>query len=444
MKAEHSKDWKQKMTELRKHESPLNFDLEWDGIVQRMEQKRKRRIMPFWIVLTGITICSVGAGFHFFGQAADEKGEKAEKILLPQNSKDGEVEQASAGFENIKSGLLNSESKPRILTPRRYLAAVNSKPTKGMLNSAKGETIEVHPENEAVNAIEAPAQEQVIEASKEKNEAVATSGNNAHLLVLPIKTMASGRLYGPEIAMTLTIESNNKKPAQKRMWIFAQGGAGIQDFNYHQNAGETKLTDVLGQIERPSPALLGRIGLGRELGHRYFVQLGLSGSKTYEQHNGTRMDTVKSIKENVLISSYRDHEGSLIEEYGNVESTVIKRTQMTRNPALNQLGLYLGMGRYYQLGKGLVRIEAGYTHKIWGKLDGKAIDEHQREVNMSQRYSLGSSSWSAGLGYSHALWQKLWLDLGCEYNRSSLLSPIGYKRESQVLSGQLGLRWVLK
>lgn len=41
MKTEHSKDWNQKMTELRKHESPLNFDLEWDGIVQRMEQKER-------------------------------------------------------------------------------------------------------------------------------------------------------------------------------------------------------------------------------------------------------------------------------------------------------------------------------------------------------------------------------------------------------------------
>ncbi|MBK7008247.1 MAG: hypothetical protein IPH36_06270 [Saprospiraceae bacterium] len=444
MKTEHSKDWNQKMTELRKHESPLNFDLEWDGIVQRMEQKRKRRIMPFWIVLAGITVCSVGAGFYYFDQAVDGKGEKAEEILLPQNSKVGEVEQATAGFENMKSGLLNSESKARILTPRRELAAVKSSSVMGSLNAAGVKEMEVHQENEAVNAIEATAQEQAFEASKEKNEAETINGNNTHLFILPIKNMAAGRLYGPEIIMTLPIESTSIQPAQKRMWIFVQGGAGIQDFGYHQTAGETKLTEVLGQIEQPSPALLGRIGLGRELGHRYFVQLGLSGSKTYEQHSGSRMDTVKTIQENVLISSYRDHEGSLVEEYGNVESTVIKRTQMTRNPTLNQLGLYLGIGRYYALGKGLVRLEAGYTHKIWGKLDGKAIDEHQREVNMSQRYRLGSSNWSAGLGYSHALWQKLWLDLGCEYNRSSLLAPVGYSRVSQVLSGQVGLRWMLR
>ena len=61
--------------------------------------------MPFWIVLAGITVCSVGAGFYYFDQAVDGKGEKAEEILLPQNSKVGEVEQATAGFENMKSGL---------------------------------------------------------------------------------------------------------------------------------------------------------------------------------------------------------------------------------------------------------------------------------------------------------------------------------------------------
>ena len=64
---------------------------------------------------------------------------------------------------------------------------------------------------------------------------------------------------------------------QNNLVVGGAGGSGVQYFNYRDVRGEAGIIDRVKDIEKPGSVYQGRLGIGHDIGKRYYFSAGLSG-----------------------------------------------------------------------------------------------------------------------------------------------------------------------
>ena len=433
MKSGSSKEWSQKMVDLRNHKSSLNVDVAWRELELKMQQKRKRRIILFWFLLVGLAgyvlvtaKLTTTRPLHTIAGTKGINGNDKVAYYTPQRKvlTDTKAILGTAGYElqmqtnRVASGAQLSVGEREVFTLTAPVAMV------------------IEEENSIRSAVTKEEMEDV--AFMERDEFIGST------MLLPLPTLLPGCKENEAEEMPLVMVGTKTQNTEAVWWLMVQGGSGVQYFNYSGALGEAGLIDRVKAIEKPGIIYQGRLGLGRDIGKRYFVSAGLSGLSSSEEHTGILVDTVVGFKENVLISSYRDHDGSLIEEYGNVMTTTVRKTTKMRYPGFSTISLFLGLGKKWLVGKSLIQLEVAYQQRLLAGMRVSGINANQIELDFAQLYKLKSSSWIADLNYSLPVYRNVWMRAGCMLNQSTLVAPAFYTRHNTSLSAQLGLAWTLK
>lgn len=421
------------MQELRNHSSTLDVDMAWRELSQKMHQKKKRRIVLFWFVMAGLT------------------GSVLVTILLTTTKPLSTI----AGSRGI-----NGNDKVEFSTPQRKTFTEIKKMPDSAGNEVHMQTNWVERGRQmSVGEVEVATvttpEAMVIEeemsiksaatmVETEDNDYVEHDEFKGGTILLPLPTLVPGWMENEAEQMPLVLVYTQPQNAKTAWWLVAQGGSGVQYFNYRDVRGEAGIIDRVKDIEKPGSIYQGRLGIVRDIGKRYYLSAGLSGLFATEEHTGFAVDTMVAFKENVLISSYKNHEGSVIEEYGDVMTTTVRQTTKKRYPGISSVSVYLGLGKKWLLGKGMIQLEAAYQHRLFSSMWAEGINTKQEEIDFTQQYRLKSSSWMVDFNYSIPVYQNVWMRAGCLFNQTTLVSPAAYIRYNTSLTAQLGLACALK
>lgn len=419
------------MQDLKNHTSPLDVDAAWRELERKMQPKKERRIIVFWFLIAGMAgAVLVGSLLTTSRPLYTVATTKEIKVNDKAARKQGQPETWNHKEETIGRKYSKGPAQSsRLENDARVKARVG-----GNVATVTDAEMMVK-EEKAVNSNLVKSQE----AEEGRNFA-----ERNELMVEPLPTKLPGCKESDVLTMPGILFWTQPQKRDALMWLTAQGGSGVQYFSYKDGLGEAGLVERVKAIEKPGSIYQGRLGLGRDIGKRYFVSMGLSGLFASEEHTGRVVDTVVGFKENVLISSYKDHDGSVIEEYGNVKTTTVRQTTKKRYPGLSSLSLYLGLGKKWLVGKSLIQLEIAYQQRLLASLWGSGLNADQAEHDFAQQYRLKSSSWMADLNYSIPVYRNVWMQAGCLFNQTTLVVPASYTRHNVSLSPQLGLAWTLK
>ena len=96
--------------------------------------------------------------------------------------------------------------------------------------------------------------------------------------------------------MPLVLVYTQPQNAKTAWWLVAQGGSGVQYFNYRDVRG---LGLLIGSktLRNPAAFIRGRLRIGHDIGKRYYLSVALSGLFATEEHTGFVVDTVVGFKE---------------------------------------------------------------------------------------------------------------------------------------------------
>lgn len=423
------------MQDLKNHASPLNVDSAWRDLERKMQPRKKRRIIVFWFLMAGLAgavwvTSQLATSGPLYTIAGTKEIKGNDHLPSAQTQSDTwNYQEETTGIKDKKGPVQNSRS------------AINA--------HVKARVRDVATVTEAAMIIKEDEEEVnsnlvAIQEEKEGLNFTIREELKDGATLLPLPTLLPGCEESEELTMPVVLFWTQPQKQGAVWWLIVQGGSGIQHFSYKDAIGETGLVDRVKAIEKPGSVYLGRLGLGRDIGKRYFVGMGLSGFFASEEHTGIVVDTVVGFRENVLISSYKDHDGNLIEAYGNVMTTTVRQTTKKRYPGLSSISLYLGLGKKWLVGKSLIQLEIAYQQRLLAGMWASGLNVDQSELDFAQQYRLKSSSWMADINYSIPVYRNVWMRAGCLFNQTALVAPASYTRHNTSLSAQLGFAWTLK
>lgn len=421
------------MQDLRHHKSPLDVDAAWRELERKMQPKKKRRIIIFWFLMAGLAgsvlvtaMLATSGPFYTIAGAKSVKGNDKSANTHPQPN--------TWAYKEEIIGIKGKEEQVPTYQPA---SNVQVRARVGDIATETDPVVMVKEEEEMKGSFVANQEEKEGLAFRERNEFMGRT------MLFPLPTLLSGCEEREAESMPAIRFWTQPQNEETVWWLMAQGGSGVQYFNYKDVLGETGRVDRVKAIENPGSIYQGRLGLGREIGKRFFMSAGFTGLFASEQHTGIVVDTVVGFKENVLVSSYKDHEGSVIEEYGVVKTTTIRQTTKKRYPGVGSISLFLGLGKRWPVGKSLISLEAAYQQRIWAGMVGSGLDAQQKEVDFTGLYRLQSSSWLVDLSCSIPVYKSIRVQAGCLFNQTVMAVPAAYTRYNTAFSGQLGLTWTL-
>ena len=420
------------MQELRNHASPLDVDMAWHELSQKMQQKKKRRIVLFWFVMAGLagsvlvtTLLTTTKPLDAFTGTNGINDNGQVEYSMPYHKTLTEIKERPGLAENEVQQQTNWVARGKKMNlGEREVATITA------------------PETMAIEE-EMSIKPAAIPAETEVTVYVERDEFKGGTKLLPLLTLVPGCMENEAEQMPLVLVYTQPQNAKTAWWLVAQGGSGVQYFNYRDVRGEAGIIDRVKDIEKPGSVYQGRLGIGHDIGKRYYLSAGLSGLFATEEHTGFVVDTVVGFKENVLISSYKNHDGNVIEEYGNVMTTTVRQTTKKRYPGVSSRSVYLGLGKKWLLGKGMIQLEAAYQQRLFTSMWAEGINSKQEEVDFTQQYKQKSSSWMVDLNYSMPVYRNVWMRAGCLFNQTTLVSPAAYTRYNASLTAQLGLAWAL-
>ncbi len=433
MKTGSSKEWNQKMQELRNHSSTLDVDMAWRELSQKMHQKKKRRIVLFWFVMAGLagsvlltTILTTSKPLDTIAGTKGINDNGQVQFSMPQRKTLTEIKERPGLADNEVQQQTNWVERGRQMSVGEVEVATVTTPVVSVIGEEK-----------RIKPAATPGETETTVYVEQDEFKGGTK-------LLPLPTLVPGWMENEAEQMPLVLVYTQPQNAKTAWWLVAQGGSGVQYFNYRDVRGEAGIIDRVKDIEKPGSVYQGRLGIGHDIGKRYYFSAGLSGLFATEEHTGFVVDTVVGFKENVLISSYKNHEGSVIEEYGDVMTTTVRQTTKKRYPGISSVSVYLGLGKKWHLGKGMIQLEAAYQQRLFTSMWAEGINTKQEEIDFTQQYRLKSSSWMVDFNYSIPVYQNVWMRAGCLFNQTTLVSPAAYTRYNTSLTAQLGMACALK
>jgi len=456
--------WKNKMSQLKGYDSEIDFLSEWNALESRMD-KRKRRKVIFWLwpLLLGLGLVSM---YYYI---SDENSQGNIKHHQPENQTIATDKEKSITHENdlhlSKSDVnhdqhytIQSKNEEKLINKTVETRSENlSYPDKSITNTQQQSLLNTY------NNVE-------VEVSVENNEKIkkdkfamgATSpglvtgdaeGSNLSkdvrlhkrlesVMALPTihgEVECQGRLI-PYLTQVIVPQNKNQSFFMDVRLI---AGRPVYDYVYVSMENES-LLNTRKQHERPLEFIGGRWTLGKEIGHQWYVSLGMSYAGIHDRWKSKQLDTLDIILNDQIIETYINQDGIVTQKTGTKQSKQIVELTQTRYNASESLAGIISMGRYFYLHKIRWAIEGNLSLPVFTKFFGEVLDITGQMTALEKIYQ-PYKTLQYGI-HTSCLYQvsgNLVVYGGYDYNFSRLSSDLGYFRKQNIHSLSIGLKYYI-
>lgn len=458
---DNTKNWKDKMQALKNHASPIDLPLEWDALENRME-KRKRRKIIFWLwpLMIGVAVISG----YFLTKEIDQK---TTPTTLSSNKTSFVMDQKNDGLEEVKGnkqGLQKNHISTQNTSAKSWSEsqqATTQNITKSSASQIQKQTkpreIQTNKDvDQQVFAIENNTTLTPLSTSIHSNNALQIDNETSqvnpndkmeHTKAISVPFLVS--IFGevryvnqmPHLNPQVVILQNKPKP----FFIDVRMMAGLSNYKYLSQEDENiGLVNQRKNNEKALEQIGGRLSVGKAFHQQWYASVGMSYHRLNEKWQSSRLDTSALELSEQILESYTNHLGQVVETKGAKQAKLVTAMTQTRYNTVEQLTTTIAIGKYFYIYKMRWALEANISIPIHCRFSGQAWDNSGQMTGFEAIYqSFSTLQYGMHTSYIYPVSGNLAIYGGYDYNFSRLKSDLGYFRTQHLHSLSFGLKYFI-
>lgn len=461
---ENNKPWKDKMSQLKGHASQIDLPLEWDALESRME-KRKRRKVIFWLWPL-IFALAIGSMYFYSSDESDQKNlkkDQAEHQTIATDKQNGithengdQLNKSNVNRDQLQTFQVKKEERSIYKREESrsehilFKSKIISKSHQHLSNNTYTNTeVEASAERDATIKKDklwmGTHQSDFLQADAEEN--VLSENIIPHTRLEAVKQLTS--IHGDVESRDRILPDlmNGIVPQNKPLPFFTDirmmAGRPVYDYVNVSLDNESLLSDRKIQ-ERPLEFIGGRWTLGKEVGHQWYVSLGMAYARINDRWKSKQLDTLDIILNDQVIETYTNQDGVVTQKKGTKQSRQIVELTQTRYNASEYLAGTISLGRYFYLNKIRWAIEGNLSLPVYSRFYGEVLDidgQMTAQGNIYQPFK--TLQYGIHTSCLYPVSGNLVLYGGYDYNFSRLSSDLGYFRKQHIHSLSIGLKYYI-
>lgn len=461
---DNTKNWKDKMQALKNHASPIDLPLEWDALENRME-KRKRRKIIFWLwpLMLGVAVISG----YFLTKDIDQKttptplsSTKTTVVMHQKNDGLKEVKGNNQAFQKNHISTQNNAQNKRSISFPESQQTTTQNITKSRVSQIQKQTKprEIQTNNDvdqqdfAVdnNTILTPlitsihSNNVIIE-----NETIQVNPNDkmelTNAISVPFLVSIFEEVKYANPMPNLYPEVVNLQNKTNPFFIDVRLMTGLSNYKYTSQEDENiGLVSQRKNNEKALEHIGGRLSLGKAFHQQWYASVGMSYHRLNEQWQSSRLDTSAQVLFEQILESYTNHLGQVVETKGAKQAKQVSAVTQTRYNTVEQLTTTFAIGKYFYIHKMRWALEANLSIPIHSRFSGQVWDNSGQMIALETIYQpFKTLQYGMHTSYIYPVSGNLALYGGYDYNFSRLRSDLGYFRTHHLHSLSLGLKYYI-
>jgi hypothetical protein len=453
------KNWKNKMDQLKTHASPIDLFSEWGSLEKRMNQKKRRKFL-FWFL--PMTLASAGLFVWLYLDHSDTKVSPKKDIIIVHSKTETTKKEVDLPLKTRKE-ITNQKPLPSV--PPTIANHVSDLPSLTYLpDNAETEKPTLMYDTDDFSGKEKE------ELGIQKTQHI----QGAHISVSEVIVAANEHevttefSYQPEITKNPLWESptiadikfavitqlsdqisikNPIIPLKKELPFFLDVRmlAGQSVYQYQNIFGEdNRILTMRQKAERPLETYGANLLFGKELGKSFYITAGVTFLKSNERWSSSKSDTTTIFLENQVTGVYTNHEGVVTETTGNKTALQISQLHQTRYNHLTMIAPTITIGKNFTIYKTLWSLEGILVFPVYSRFFGEVWDDHQKMTDIKNVYEVKNAvSYGGHLSYVFPVSGRLNIYGGYQYQFSRIHSFSGYFRNQHFHSLGLGMKYFM-
>jgi hypothetical protein len=458
---DNTKNWKDKMQALKNHASPIDLPLEWDALENRME-KRKRRKIIFWLwpLMLGMAIVSG----YFLNKDINQKStptslSSTKKTVVMDQKNDGleEVKGNKQGLQKNHISTQNTSAKSWSESQQARTQNITKSSASQIQKQTKPREIQTNKDvDQQVFAIENNTTLTTLSTSIHSNNALQIDNETSQVnpndkmehtnaISVPFLTSIFGEVRYvnpmPHLNPQVVILQNKPKP----FFIDVRMMAGLSNYKYLSQEDENiGLVNQRKNNEKALEQIGGRLSVGKAFYQQWYASVGMSYHRLNEQWQSSRLDTSALVLSEQILESYTNHLGQVVETKGAKQAKQVSAVTQTRYNTVEQLTTTIAIGKYFYIHKMRWALEANISIPIHSRFSGQAWDNSGQMTGLETIYqSFNTLQYGMHTSYIYPVSGNLALYGGYDYNFSRLKSDLGYFRTHHLHSISFGVKYFI-
>ncbi len=460
-------------SKLTSYESPINIENEWDKLEQRMNKEKRRRIVPFWLLV----FFAFSAGFSILYLTRKPLALTKENVAIastnPKNDATnasinnviGQAQQNSLVFQkddyvvNAKSNINDTPQKQKSLNNKslnKNIFAHNSSQYQYAKNGILPKNdliqkIQTYENSEQRNTIKSNFHTQIQSIENSETNANSSTSQSAGDRIISINKIAE---IVPSLFVTnyQTIEipipfiNSVIVPIKKNdLWFDAGMTIGNPVVSYTNIASESiQLVNLKKKSELPLENIQWNLSIGKNIINDFYMKIGMQYIRTNDVLKASIIDTINSLLTNAVIGTYTNSEGLKQEIIGEQKKRTITEREISKYGSTKTLNAFFLAGKNFKLGKSQWSVEAGIGIPLWNGYTGPTLVNTNKLKNKTEVYTSDvNSSLLANLHYLYPIRNHTSIIGGYSFTKNKLSTNLGYSKITDVHSLSIGLRYFI-
>lgn len=447
------------MDQLKTHASPIDLFSEWESLEKRMNQKKRRKFL-FWFL--PVTLASVGLFVWLYLDHSDASVSPKKDIIVAHSATETTKKEVDLPSKS-NSEITNQKPFPSVpptktnhlsdLPSLTYLPdiAETEKPTLIYDTSDFSGKEREESEIQKTQHIQG-AHISVSEVIMVANEHEVTTEFSYQPEITKKPFWESPEIPDTKFAVITGLSDqisikNPIIPLKKGLPFFLDVRmlAGQSVYQYQNISGEdNRILTMRQKAERPLETYGANLLFGKELGKSFYLSAGVTFLRSNERWSSSKSDTTTIFLENQVTGVYTNHEGVVTETTGNKTALQISQLHQTRYNHSMMIAPTVTVGKNFTIYKTLWSLEGILAFPVYSRFFGKVWDDHQKMTDIKNVYEVKNAvSYGGHLSYVFPVSGHLNIYGGYQYQFSRIHSFSGYYRNQHFHSLGLGMKYFM-